>query len=63
MQNTPKSIYDTAANLIMQANFWMAGRGHFDVSEQELSVIIEMGMAGDGDSLKDFYEQLSEEAL
>lgn len=50
------------AKLLLK-NFWVAGYGHFDVTEEEVENILDMVNEGDEAGLDALYERLSKERL
>lgn len=59
----PSTKYLNAADLILEADFWMAGLGHFNITREEIAAVIEMAINGNIESLKALYEELASERL
>lgn len=51
------------AKKFKNSGFLIVGYGYFDITDEELAIVIDLLKKDDFDSLKFFYEQLSEEKL
>lgn len=58
-----KSKYEKMAEAILEANFWVAGCGHFDVTRQEVAEILRLADAFDQQGLKELYDRLAAQRL
>lgn len=58
-----KKKYKTQASELIKANFWMAGVGHFNITLDEIALVLEYLDNGDYQLLHELYERLSEERL
>lgn len=57
-----KKYTDRAKNLL-KAGFWVAGLGHFDISENELAMILEFLDKDDFENIHKLYDEWSKERL
>ena len=55
--------YQKKARKLLKAGFWVAGRGHFDITEEELDKILELVEKNDFKSIASLYKKLAEERL
>ena len=55
--------YKTKAKKLIKAGFWVAGYGHFDITIEELAIVLELIEKEDFKNLEAFYNELSETKL
>lgn len=58
-----KLTYQEKAELLCESKFWMAGQGHFNITTEEIALVLKMLNEGDRIGLKQLYDKLSKERL
>jgi hypothetical protein len=51
------------ARMLLEANFWMAGVGHFDLTIEDTATVLSLLEKEDLEGLKKLYEKLSEQRM
>jgi len=55
--------YKTKAKKLIKSGFWVAGYGHFDITIDELAIVLELVEKEDFKTLEVFYNELSNTKL